>query len=264
VLGGLKDRSAYEIVRRYRPVLDSLQPSARSWAQRQARIEAKRPNLDLNALSAAIIARFAGQLPSGGSWQPSAGLVGGGDVADMAVIVILMMVQDGDDDLQEQMQEAQAQMQAKQALRAILSEMQQLQAKLASEPYCICSPPPCATDNEIVCTCSLSPLEGETLATCSVPYQVGSSCASDIPIDLNPETTCTTPGGANTVGITSQQLTAVIAQLQDKLDSDNELSEQTMMQLQMLMDERSKLLQTASEIEKSKSDAEQSMVGNLK
>jgi hypothetical protein len=259
----LKDRSVYEIVRRYRPLIDSLQPSARSWAQRQTRIEAKRTALDLNSLSSAIVTRFAGQLPSKGPQGPLAG-VAGGDVADMAVIVILMMVQDGDNDLQEQMQEAQAQMQAKQVLRAILNEMQQLQAKLASEPYCICSPPPCAADNEVVCTCSLSQLEGETFATCSVPVQVGSSCTSDIPIDVSPGATCTTPGESNTVGITSQQLTGVIAQLQDKLDSDNELSEEAVMRLQMLMDERSKLLQTASEIEKSKSDAEQSMVGNLK
>lgn len=250
-------------MKRYRLIIESLQPSARSWAEKQAKIEAKRPALDLNALSNAILTRFAGQLPSGGPPPPFAGLVGGGDVADMAVIVILMMVQDSDDDLQEQMLEAQTQMQAKQALRALLNEMQQLQAKLASEGYCICSPPVCSA-NEIICTCALSQLEGETGATCSIPVQVGSTCVCEVSTDLNQGAACATPGGGNTVGITSQQLTSVIAQLQDKLDSDNELSEEAMMQLQMLMDERSKLLQTASEIEKSNSDAEEPMVGNLK
>jgi len=259
----LRDKSAYEIIKRYRPIMNSLQPSARSWAERQAKFEAKRHSLDLNALSNAIKTRFAGQIVSEGARQPYAGLVEGGDVADMAVIIILMMVQDSDNDLQEQMMQAQAQLQAKQTLRALINEMLQLQVELASEGYSICSPTP-GTANEITCTCSLSQFEGETGATCSIPFQVGNTCITGVPVDLNPGAACGTPSGAGTVGITSQQLSSVIAQLQDKLDSDNELSEETVMQLQMLMDERSKLLQTASEIEKSKSDEEQSMVGNLK
>jgi len=59
----------------------------------------------------------------------------GGDVAAMAVIVILMMVQDGDQDLNEKMMEAQAQMAAKQSLRALLNQLNQIQAGLASGSY---------------------------------------------------------------------------------------------------------------------------------
>ncbi len=55
----------------------------------------------------------------------------GGDVAEMAVIIILMMVQDSDQDLQEQMLEAQAQMAAKQALRAILNQLNKFEAAVA-------------------------------------------------------------------------------------------------------------------------------------
>ena len=53
----------------------------------------------------------------------------------MAVIIILMMVQDGDRDLQEQMAEAEAQMAAKQALRDLLNQLNQMQAALASRSY---------------------------------------------------------------------------------------------------------------------------------
>lgn len=59
----------------------------------------------------------------------------GGDVAAMAVLIILMMVQDGDQDLQQQMAAAEAQMAAKQALRALLNQLNQIQASLVSGSY---------------------------------------------------------------------------------------------------------------------------------
>jgi hypothetical protein len=241
---GLKDKSASEIVKRYRPLIDSLQPSARSWAQRQAKIEAKRAALDLNALRTAILTRFVGQLPSAGPPQPFAGLVDGCDVAEMAVIVILMMVQDGDKDLQEQMLQAEAQMAS---------------AGVAA-PGDVCSTPSGA-----ICVCKLNQeLVCDAGPTCAIPVQASCQCISDVPIELNQGASCTTTSATSTVGITSQQLAMVIAQLQDKLDSDNEMSEQTSMRLQMLMDARSKLLQSASDIEKSISNADGAMVGNLK
>ena len=60
------------------------------------------------------------------------------------------------------------------------------------------------------------------------------------------------------------QLSAIQNELQNSLDSDNEISEMGSMQLQMLMDVRSKLLQTVSNIEKSTFDALQAIVGNIK
>ena len=63
---------------------------------------------------------------------------------------------------------------------------------------------------------------------------------------------------------TMSQLSAIQNELQNSLDSDNEISEMGSMQLQMLMDVRSKLLQTVSNIEKSTFDALQAIVGNIK
>ena len=59
-------------------------------------------------------------------------------------------------------------------------------------------------------------------------------------------------------------LTALQNELQNSLDSDNEISEMRSMPLQMLMDQRSKLLQTASDLEKSVTDATNTVTQNIK
>jgi len=56
----------------------------------------------------------------------------------------------------------------------------------------------------------------------------------------------------------------VAAATSNHLYSDNEISQMTSTQLQMLMDSRSKLLQTASNMEKSMSDTDMAIVGNIK
>jgi ATP-dependent helicase/DNAse subunit B len=58
----------------------------------------------------------------------------GSDVdAPMAVIVVLMMVQDTDEDLNQQMAEAQAQ--AKQAIRSIINQFNQMEAAISGEEF---------------------------------------------------------------------------------------------------------------------------------
>jgi hypothetical protein len=208
----LNQRTAPEILKRYRPLLDSLQSSARAWAAQQAKIEAGRPAPDVAALRAAIVQRFGGSSPANDPSQLNAALPDGGDVADMAVIVILMMVQDGDQDLQEQMLEAEAQMAAKQSLRALIDEMNQVQSQMGVTPA------------------------GNQGAPCGTGY----------------------------VCIPKQLLGSVVAHLNNALDSENDLSEEAAMNLQMMMDARTKLLQTASDIEKTKADAKMAILANLK
>ncbi len=85
----------------------------------------------------------------------------------------------------------------------------------------------------------------------AVPVAVGNSPVS---VQLTPE--C-----APLVVI---QIQSAISTLQNDLDSDNEISEMASMQLLMLMDLQSKLLQTASDIEKSVTDTNNAIVGNIK
>jgi len=65
-------------------------------------------------------------------------------------------------------------------------------------------------------------------------------------------------------GTTAADVCTANLVLQNELDSENELSEMTSLQLQMLMDTRSKLLQTASDLEKSMSDTDMAILGNIK
>jgi hypothetical protein len=61
-----------------------------------------------------------------------------------------------------------------------------------------------------------------------------------------------------------QQLITLQSQANQALDSMNEQSETQSLELQMTMDRRSKLLETLSNIEKTISDADSSIVQNLK
>jgi hypothetical protein len=58
--------------------------------------------------------------------------------------------------------------------------------------------------------------------------------------------------------------TQVQSGLQNALDSDNDLSEMASAMLQMLMDARSKLLQTVSGIEKGIGNTDMAIAGNIK
>ena len=75
----------------------------------------------------------------------------------------------------------------------------------------------------------------------NLPVQIESQ-TQNVPIDIQ-------PGPASGGNVTPAELQAIIDQLQDTLDSDNEISEMTSMQLQMLMDAGSKLLELVSHIE---------------
>jgi len=60
------------------------------------------------------------------------------------------------------------------------------------------------------------------------------------------------------------QLRCIQGDLKGKLDSMSELSEMTSMRLQMVMDRRSKFIETLSNIMKKISDAQDALVQNLK
>jgi hypothetical protein len=64
--------------------------------------------------------------------------------------------------------------------------------------------------------------------------------------------------------LTLAQLQAILQELRNELDSLNDLSDMASTELQMLMDLNSKLLQTASDIEKSMSDTNMAIAGNIK
>jgi hypothetical protein len=215
-----------------------LQPSAKAWVDQQAMVERERRAPDIKALEAAIRTRFAGSLqnPSPDS-EAGPGMPQDGDVAAMVVIVILQMVQDGDTDLQAQMEQAQAQMQAKQALGALIDSLNQAMATLqkSAGPAAVCTSSPCRS----------------LLSQLAAVNAAGANLARPIRI-LPPQ------------NLTYAQFAALRAEATQALDGVDEVSAATSTEIQLLMDTRSKLLQMASAIAKTKSDTDMAIVANLK
>jgi hypothetical protein len=93
------------------------------------------------------------------------------------------------------------------------------------------------------------------------PIVTGTCCGVQLPDGGVPvvQIQFGTPQGPST-----SEIANAVAALQNDLDSDNEISEMTSMQLQMLMDTRSKLLQTASDMMKAMAATDMAIVGNIK
>ncbi len=117
---------------RYATIAGTLNPSSHRKLVGIARQLVLQERLSPSLSSLQLLSRVQAAVSSavqGGTYLCD--LSSGGDVAAMAVIIILMMVQDSDQDLQSQMLQAQAQMAAKQALRALLNSLDQFQAAMA-------------------------------------------------------------------------------------------------------------------------------------
>jgi hypothetical protein len=210
-----------------------------------------------------------------------------GGAAEAAVLVIMMMVQDGDQDLQAKMLEAEAQMAAKQALRALIDNLNAFAANVAGvavPAYCPipggCNCPPGTEYGTSGCPAGAIYFRGwptvlptDTVATGEVPISTSPSARWVIcpannpgcqvpPAQLQQAQAAGCPPG--TAGTLACELLVIAVQIQNALESDIQISEMASMQLQMLMDARSKLLQTASDIEKSNSDAGNSISKNIK
>jgi hypothetical protein len=227
----------------YQKYTGLLQPGVKSWIESQAQVERTKSSLDLAALTAAIHARFdPTQAPAAGGLSPAA--LDGSEAAELAVLVVLEMIQDEDNDLQAQMIETEAQVAAKQSLQAAANILSMDTGTLVSAGA-VSNTVDAATPVSAGATTICAPLRQDlaainrALAEGKTPMQV--------------------PCPATTSNVASAATT-----LQNDLDSDNEVSEMTSMRLQMLMDMRSKLLQTASDMEKSLSDTDMAIVGNIK
>src|SRR5271157_1437341 len=111
-----------ELLQRYEPLHAALKPSARAWVEQQARIEAQRPNHDLNALRAAIRQRFPV------SFSAPASLRQGGDIDALVFVVLMQTSQDVEDKIdadEEQLQDLEMN------IDTIINEMEQLNQSIA-------------------------------------------------------------------------------------------------------------------------------------
>ncbi len=224
-----------EIARRAQTLRASLQPSARSWIEQQARIEAKQQVPNADALRAAIRQRFADSLAQKASGQPGAP-AGQMDVDAIVMMVMEQAAQDGQQELQAQMQQMQEATKEKQAMRQLLDEMQQAMAQMQAGAKN-------ATCKTAFCQSLPSRLDGLSRSTAGLPHPVHVQAPASI---------------------TGQQLSSLAAQIKEADDSLSDMSQQMQTQMQMTMDARSKALEMLSNIEKSESDTQNSIVQNLK
>jgi hypothetical protein len=226
------------VVRHAAQLSATLKPTAKSWIEQQARVEAQRPTPDMNALHAAVQQRFAESMSQPRPGQPKmpATAASQSDIDAVAMLVMMQATQVNQADLQSQMEQMQQENQRKQAQRQLLDELNREKAAMsASQSNSICKTPFCNSLSSRV-----SALNAEAGST-------------QRPIRMQPSPQ-----------ITAQQLAALQEQLKQSLDSMNEMSEMTSMRLQMAMDRRSKLIETLSNIEKKISDTDAGIVQNMK
>lgn len=100
-----------ELLQRASALHAQLQPSAKSWIEQQAKIEAKRPKPDLDELRSAIRQRFAASHPNNAA------------VEAVAALVLLQMAQDRDASFRTQMAQVYALTQQKQALQTLADQL---------------------------------------------------------------------------------------------------------------------------------------------
>lgn len=206
-----------------------LQPTARTWILEQAKAQAERPTVELDALNSAIRGRLSSSRISGASTGFAQQ-----DVDAVVMIVMMQATQDNEDDLKAQMANMQAINQQKATERKLLEDLNSELAK-GTQRNLTCGSPVCR----------------------SVAAQVASINQTNVSLG-HPSRLQAYPN------MNYQQLADLQTQLNQNLQSTNDMSEMASMRLQMAMDRRSKLLETLSNIEKKVSDTSSAIVQNMK
>jgi DNA anti-recombination protein RmuC len=220
-----------QLMQRYEPLHAALQTSARAWVDQQAKIEAKRPKPDLNALRAAIRQRFPG------SFSAPASLRQGGDI-DAVVYVVLMQTSQN---VEAKIDADAAQIQDMELnIKTLLNEIEQLNQNMASLPKSAQSNSPCITP---LCRSLPSTLARINSSTARFPH----------PIHLQAP-----------ASLTLAQLQTLVNQMESSLSTVGDDSQLANMDLHNLQQQQQQTLQMLSDIDKSVNDTAMSIIGNLK
>jgi hypothetical protein len=216
---------------RYNALRSRLQPSVAQWVVQQAAVQKKQTKPDLGALRATVRARLGGSLAAM-------------DVDALVFLVMMEAAQSSQSDLQQIMQQVQADNQAKQSLRGVQEQLQQAQANLEANARAQSKP---SAANE----------------PCVTP-----ACAAIAEKAKNAERVSAASSKPLHYAVGTQPTRSQIAELQvrTKADSDslNDLSEQLQLRMQMEQQELSQAYETISNIMKTMSDTSSAVIQNLK
>lgn len=226
-----------ELTRRFEPLRAALQPAARNWVEEQAKIEARRPHPDLNALRAAIRQRFPRSFSAAGSRQTGVTAVqqSGGDIDAVVFLVLMQASQNAQADLQAQMQQMQAIDQHKQALREIAD---QLNREVAAGKMSRSSGP-CVS---AFCSSLPSRFKAVNTASARLPHTVHFQAPSSL---------------------TNAQLAALQSQMNSALNTVGDDSQLANIDLQNAMQKQQQALQMISDMEKEMNDTAMSVIRHL-
>ena len=227
-----------EMRAKYNSLRQHLSPAAAAWVHSEAATVAKTPSANATTVEASAKQRFGNQLQ-------------GGDIEAMAFLVMMEATDDQDKDLQSILNQTQAIDQQKNKLREVQSQATVAQNELNKQSS-VEPPSRGAKSNSATATlkCS-SPACAQLAQKASEANQLapaaGSSAHYSVPA---------TP--------TAAELQDLQQQTKSGLDSMNEMSEMTSMRLQMAMDRQSKFYEAISNLMKSVSDTQSSILQNLK
>jgi len=223
------------LVQRFEPLHAALNPSARAWVEQQARIEARRPKPDLNALRAAIRQRFP---RSFASQAPGVSVAGKNrDVDAVAFLVLTESAQQTQAQQTYQLQQMQEFNTVSQVLRQTLNQLTQQHQPAKGNAD---DDKPCQT---AFCTSLPSRLESLNRASATLPH----------PLHLQ--------APAN---LTVVQFNSLINQMESKLDSVGDDAQLANVDLQNTLQHQQQALQMLSDIEKSDYDTSMAIIKNLK
>jgi hypothetical protein len=218
-----------EIAQRAQALHSKLQPSAQAWVAQQAKLESQKQAPDAASIAAAARNRFPALNTRGNSANTN-------DIDSLIAIVMMQAANDAENDLKQIMDGVKTINNAKQEMRNLISELQAMQAALASsKPSDTCQTPTCRQ--------LPSRLKELSAATASLPHPVRTTAPAKL---------------------TTANLNTLAGQLKSDLDSMNEMSETTSMRLQMLMDRRSKFVEALSNIMKKIDDTQSTILQNIK
>jgi hypothetical protein len=218
-----------EMAQRISAMQSTMQPSAKAWVEQQAHLELQKASTDTPSIEAAVYNRFPGLNTRGSA-------VKAGDINALVAIVMMQTLNDSEKDLQNMMSQMQAINNAKQKLRDLLSQTQlEIKSNQTLDAKAMCQTALCKT----------------------LPSTLGE--ISNATANLQKPVRISTPGK-----LTYADLRTLPAQIQNSLDSLNDIGQAQQMKLQMLMDQRSKLIETMSNLMKSISDTNSTIIQNIK
>lgn len=227
-----------ESTARYNADVAKLQPAAKAWVAEQAQLQRQKPSPNVNEVRQAAQSRFSNQK---GLAQM--------DVDELVFVVLMQAANAQNSDLQQIMNEVQAQTKAKQSLREMIGQIDSAQRSIGAKGA-----------SEVPAKPGVSGVRG---AGCSTPECAAVAAKSQEIVRATAQTShplhYTVPSNP-----TQQQLGQLQTAANGDLNSLTDVSEQMQLKLQMAQQQYDQFMEAISNMMKSMNDTSSAIISNLK